>query len=121
LIAGPWDISAGASLCDDEPVALTSYESLLAYYSETVRFGEALGAAGYSRTAPAIDNATHGATSGEILTFLALALSRFVADEPDAPHVLRLEADRLRELADQALRVVGQIPPERSRVERPDR
>lgn len=84
---------------------------MASYYDEVLAFVDVLDAGGHTRSAQAVEAAVRGgATSGEILTHLALALSRFLADVPDAQVATRAEAARLLDTAERALRSVGQYP-----------
>ena len=81
---------------------------LARYYDEVLGFTRTLIEAGYTETARVIDDAVRGgATSGEILTYVALALSRFLGERATAHDAVRAEAARLLEIADEALRSPG--------------
>jgi hypothetical protein len=61
-----------------------------------------------------VDHAVRGgATGGEILTSLAAALVRFLAETSEADGEMRVEATRLLDLVDRALHAVGHRPPPR--------
>lgn len=82
------------------------------YYDEVLRFAVTVEAAGHRTAARLIDDAVRGGcTSGEILTYIGVALSRLIEEKPPASEGLRVEAARLLEVADRALRRVGQVPP----------
>jgi hypothetical protein len=82
------------------------------YYDKVIRLAETVAEAGHLDAASGIEGAVRGgATGGEILTYLSIALRRLIEETPPAPQGLRIEAARLLEVADRALRRVGQVTP----------
>jgi hypothetical protein len=85
-----------------------------AFYDEVLAFVEVLDAEGHTKSAREIEDAVRGgATGGEILTYLALALSNLLEETPPARDAIRAEATRLLDTTRQALRAVGQYPTRR--------
>jgi hypothetical protein len=84
------------------------------FFDEVFAFVEVLDAGGYRKSARAVEDAVRGgATGGEILANLGVALVQFLAETSDADGDIRAEATRLLDAADRALRAVGHRPPPR--------